>query len=197
MSDRAACWIQCRPQDREAFEKIGLADEFDEPMLTDGLLTLVNFEAHWGAENELEELAKEGLVFTGRREGGYDYTAAIYTAPGDGTLYVHASVQGSDCIAVEMKLDDGDLKESMRLALAFAERWREARRRLAEDVPVSTVRLPTTSDRPQCRRCGWRGETEEDYGCVDDNGLGAMIPDCPECGQEFVTEEELQRAAAG
>ena len=120
MGDRCYVTVVCKQDDREAFEDLGLDQEWG----TDGAAPVVSLaaaEMNGGASDEMEHLAEQGLTFDYASDAGVDYGPALMVAHA-GEWQLVERVHDSRCPAVSVTDADGTLNQGMlRDARAY---WR-------------------------------------------------------------------------
>lgn len=95
MGDRAYMELVCRRIDASIFEDLGFhEEELNTDDLPEDVIFLIDPEANYGHDSDLNRLAKEGFVFCARHDQGGDYDASVIAA--DGSRYCSVSTIFSD-----------------------------------------------------------------------------------------------------
>ena len=135
MGDRCYVTVVCKQDDCEVFEDLGLDPEW----VTDGaapVVTLAAAEMNYGAADEMEHLARQGLTFDYASEAGIDYGPALMVAHA-GKWQCVERVHDSQCPAVAVTDADGTLNQGM--LWDAREYWRIKTRVDAEFARVASL----------------------------------------------------------
>jgi hypothetical protein len=86
MSDRVYMELICRRADAGIFEDLGFHEDEEIIDLPPDTIFLVDPEANYGHDSDLNRLASEGIVFCARHDQGGDYDAAVVASEGSRDL---------------------------------------------------------------------------------------------------------------
>ena len=96
MSDRSYVEIHVRKEDEE---KVVSFARFDDRADDDQQVILMEQEAAWAYDTELQEIAAEGIPFFGCHGDGYNYSSMQFACDGKELVYVNAH-EGNPVVAV-------------------------------------------------------------------------------------------------
>lgn len=107
MSDECSLGLRIRRSDLDTLKKIVDRDEFDEEQDIDGQPGIVEiqvYEANWGWDDELRQLASRGIPFTGWHGRAMSYGESSFCGWGE-RFYIVDSVEGG--IVADVFFKDG------------------------------------------------------------------------------------------
>lgn len=102
MGDRTWVQMKCRKSDQERVHKLLGTHRFDEVVdESDTWIEGQFFEANYGLLSEFEEVADEGIPFTGSSGHGGEYGPAIFACDGKKFYHMRASEDGFPYVEIE------------------------------------------------------------------------------------------------